>query len=300
MRLGKFGFYEAIDFTPARLSRDSERALVRSFMTHHQGMSFLAFSYLLHDQPMQRRFAADPLFQAALLLLQERIPKPTASYLQIPKSPNSNAAAHRPEASMRAFNTPNTRTPQVQLLSNGCYHTVLTQAGGGYSRWNDIAVTRWREDSTCDDWGLFSYVRDVATGEFWSTVYQPTLGIAENFKAVFTEAHAEFSRNDGWLDLHTEVVVSPEDDIELRRIRIHNRARHRRIIEFTSYSEIVLTSQAADLAQPAFSNLFVETELLPEQHAILATRRPLDAQQVSPWLCHLLNVYSEQALYIVL
>ena len=294
--LGKFGFYEAIDFTLARLPRDSDsdRALVRSFMTHHQGMSFLAFSYLLHDKPMQKRFVADPLFQATLLLLQERIPKPTADYLQIPKSPNDSAAVNRPEASMRIFNSPNTRTPQVQLLSNGRYHLVLTQAGGGYSRWKDIAVTRWREDSTSDDWGLFSYVRDVATGEFWSTNYQPTLDAPENFKSVFSEAHADFMRSDKFLDLHTEVVVSPEDDIELRRLRIHNRAKIRRTIEFTSYGEIVLAPQAADLAQPAFSNLFVETELLPEQQAILATRRSQDGEQSTPWLCHLLNVYSEQ------
>jgi cyclic beta-1,2-glucan synthetase len=293
--VGKFGFYEAIDFTAARLPPDSKRVLIRSFMTHHQGMSFLAFSYLLHDRPMQKRFLADPLFQATLLLLQERIPKPTASYLQIPKSPKGSTVSHRPEASMRVFNSPNTHTPKIQLLSNGNYHLVLTQAGGGYSRWKDIAVTRWREDSACDDWGLFSYVRDVATGDFWSTNYQPTRGAVENFRSIFSEAHVEFTRTDKWLDIRTEVVVSPEDDIELRRVRIHNRAKTRRTIEFTSYAEIVLAPQAADLAQSAFSNLFVETELLPEKQAILATRRPQDEQQSSPWLCHQLNVYSEQA-----
>jgi cyclic beta-1,2-glucan synthetase len=292
--VGRFGFYEAIDFTPTRLPPDSKKAIVHSFMTHHQGMSFLAFSYLLHHQPMQRRFVADPLFQATLLLLQERRPKPSASYLQIPKAPTGSTASERPEASMRVFNSPNTRTPQVQLLSNGNYHVMLTQAGCGYSRWKDIAVTRWREDSARDDWGLFSYVRDVNSGEFWSTSYQPTTGHVENFKSIFSEAHAEFTRSDERLDLHTEVVVSPEDDIELRRLRIHNRTRIRRTIEFTSYGEIVLAPQATDLAQPAFSNLFVETELLSEQQTILATRRPQDVQQSSPWLCHRLNVYSEQ------
>ncbi|HVV69340.1 MAG TPA: glucoamylase family protein [Gammaproteobacteria bacterium] len=292
--VGKFGFYEAIDFTLSRLPLDSKRAIVRSFMAHHQGMSLLAFSYLLHNQPMQQRFIADPLFQATLLLLQERIPKPTASYLHIPKLPTGAAVLSRPEASMRVFNTPNTQTPQVQLLSNGRYHLVLTQAGGGYSRWKDIAVTRWREDSTCDNWGLFSYVRDVATGEYCSTSYQPTAGSAENFKAVFSEAHADFTRSLMNLDMHTEIVVSPEDDIELRRIRIHNLAGVKRTIEFTSFAEIVLAPQAADQAQAAFSNLFVETELLPEQQAILATRRPRDEQEKPPFMCHRLNVYTEQ------
>jgi cyclic beta-1,2-glucan synthetase len=188
--LGKYGFYEAIDFTLSRLPRDSKREFIHSFMTHHQGMTLLALSYLIHQQPMQRRFVADPLFQATLLLLQERVAKPTASYLQIPKSPNINAVSNRPEASMRTFNTPNTRTPQVQLLSNEHYHLVITQAGGGYSRWKDLEVTRWREDSTCDNWGLFSYVRDMTTGKFWSTNYQPTLGTVDNFKCIFSEGHA--------------------------------------------------------------------------------------------------------------
>jgi cellobiose phosphorylase len=292
--VGKYGFYEAIDFTLSRLPLDSKRTIVRSFMAHHEGMTLLAFSYLLHERPMQRRFVADPLFQATLLLLQERIPKPTRSYLQIPKSPIVGPVTLRPEASTRVFHTPNTRTPQVQLLSNGSYHLVITPAGGGYSRWKEFAVTRWREDSTCDNWGLFSYVRDVTTGEFSSVNYQPTKGTLENFKTVFSEAYAEYSRRLMSLDLHTEVVVSPEDDIELRRLRIHNRTKMRRIIEFTSYGEIVLAPQTADLAQPGFSNLFIETECLTELQAIIATRRPQDGVQNQPWLCHLLNVYSEK------
>ncbi len=231
------------------------------------------------------------------MLLQERIPKPTACVFTNTKIANSECLVpNRPEASMRIFNSPNTRTPQVQLLSNGRYHLVLTQAGGGYSRWKDIAVTRWREDSTCDNWGLFSYVRDVTTGEFWSTSYQPTAGAVENFKAVFSEAHADFSRSDMKLDMHTEIVVSPEDDIELRRVRIHNRANIYRTIEFTSYAEIVLAPQAADQAQPAFSNLFVETELLSQHQTILATRRPQDGQESPPWMCHRLNVYANNLI----
>lgn len=292
--IGRFGFYEAIDFTPSRLPRNKVSVLVRSFMVHHQAMSLLAFSYLLHDQPMQRRFAADPLFQATLLLLQERIPKPVASYFQTTQAFTATAPlVSRPEASSRVFNGPNTRHPQVQLLSNGRYHVMLTQAGGGYSRWKDIAVTRWREDSTRDHWGLFCYLRDVKTGIFWSTTYQPTGGIAKNFKAVFSQAHTEFVRSDAEIETYTEIVVSPEDDIELRRSRIRNGSKGRRTIEFTSYAEVVLAPQADDLAQPAFSNLFVETELLAPQNAILVTRRSRGEQPDSPWMCHLLNVHSE-------
>ena len=174
---GRFGFYEAIDYTPSRLPRGQASAVVRSFMAHHQGMSFLALAYLLLDRPMQRRFESAPLFQATALLLQERIPKTPAFYShttgEITDYPHHRRRSGGAGARVRPAPTP--RYPQVQLLSNGRYHVMVTNAGGGYSRWKDLAVTRWREDTTCDPWGTFCYLRDVASGAFWSTAYQPTL-----------------------------------------------------------------------------------------------------------------------------
>ena len=289
--VGRFGFYEAIDFTTTRLPRDSSRALVRSFMVHHQAMSLLAFSYLLHDQPMQKRFAADPLFQSTLLLLQERIPKPVASYYQPSEAPAVTLTTTHSQTFMRIFENPNINSPQVQLLSNGRYHVMLTQAGGGYSRWKEFAITRWREDGTSDNWGLFSYLCDVKSGKFWSTSYQPTTDSVENFKTVFSEAHVEFNRSDVGIETQTEIVVSPEDDIELRRSRIRNTSKINRTLEFTSYAEVVLTRQEDDQAQPAFSNLFVKTELLQKQQAILVTRRPRAEKENSLWMFHRLNVH---------
>ncbi len=151
---------------------------------------------------------------------------------------------------------------------------MITNAGGGYSRWKDTAVTRWREDTTRDNWGTFCYLRDVTSGEFWSTAYQPTLKQPDKYEAILSEARAEFRRRDHDIDTHTVIAVSPEDDIELRRITIRNRSRTRRTIDVTSYAEVVLTSPAADALHPAFSNLFVQTEILPQRKAILCTRRP--------------------------
>ena len=192
---------------------------------------------------------------------------------------------------MRVFSSPDTPIPEVQLLSNGRYHVMITNAGGGYSRWKDIAVTRWREDSTCDNWGTFCYLRDVASGEFWSTAYQPTLKGPEKYEAIFSEARAEFRRRDHEFDTHTEIAVSPEDDIELRRITITNRSRTRRAIDVTSYAEVVLASPAADALHPAFSNLFVQTEILRPQQAILCTRRPRSQDEHTPWMFHLMAVH---------
>src|SRR5208337_4684442 len=220
---GKFGFYEAIDYTPSRLPRGQSSALVRSFMSHHQGMIFLSLAYLLLDRPMQKRFESDPLFQATMLLLQERIPKATTLYVRADELTGSQPTSSVPETPVRVFNSPDTPIPEVQLLSNGRYHVMITNAGGSYSHWKDLAVTRWREDSTCDNWGTFCYLRDVTSGEFWSTAYQPTLKRSEHYEAIFSEARAEFRCRQEDFDAYTEIAVSPEDDIELRRITITNR-----------------------------------------------------------------------------
>ena len=293
--LARYGFYEAIDYSPARLRRGESSSVVRSFMAHHQAMSLLSLAQLLLGRLMQRRFASDPQFQATLLLLQERIPRANAVYLDHPERMDSRTATEVAELPMRAFSTPDTRMPAVQLLSNGRYNVMVTNAGGGYSRWRDIAVTRWREDSTSDPWGMFCYLRDVKTGRTWSSAFQPTLQSAETYEAIFTEQRVEFRRRDPDFDTHTEIVVSPEDDIELRRLRITNRSRKRRTIEVTSYAEVVLAPASADALHPAFSNLFVQTEIVPARQAILCTRRPRSRGEHAPWMLHLMALHGADA-----
>ena len=289
--LASYGMFEAIDYTPARVPRGQSSAIVRSYMAHHQGMSLLSLAYLLLDRPMQKRFEADPQFQATTLLLQERIPAAIAFHFQTAELSDIRTASIGPEMPMRVVRSSDTPFPEVQLLSNGRYHVMVTNAGGGYSRWKDLAVTRWREDSTCDNWGAFCYIRDVASKEFWSTSHQPTLKRADTYEAIFSEARAEFRRRDRDFETHTEIVVSPEDDIELRRVSITNRSRSRRTIDVTSYAEVVLASSAADALHPAFSNLFVQTEIVPDRQAILCTRRPRSVDERMPWMFHLMAVH---------
>jgi cyclic beta-1,2-glucan synthetase len=287
---GQYGYYEAVDYTASRLLRRQTNSVVKSFMAHHQGMSFLSLAYVLFDKPMQRRFENDVQVKATLLLLQERIPRITTFY-----SPGVHAGdtAINPSAdtTMRVINTPHTSIPEVQLLSNGRYNVMVTNAGGGYSRWKNIALTRWREDCTADNWGTFCYIRDLENDTFWSSSFQPSLQEGDNYEAVFSQGRAEFRRRDFSLETHTEIVVSPEDDIELRRVHITNRSRKRRILEITSYAEVVLTTAAADEAHPAFSNLFVQTEINKPRNALLCTRRPRSLDEQPPWMFHLMKVH---------
>lgn len=291
---GKFGFYEAIDYTHSRLPRGQSSVVIRSFMAHHQGMSLLSLAYLLLDRPMQKRFAMEPLFQATMLLLQERIPRAVTFFTHATELAKLQGHDSETETPVRIFSSPNTPNPEVQLLSNGSYHVMITNAGGGYSRWRDLAVTRWREDSTCDNWGSFCYIRDIASGKFWSTTHQPVLEPSTHFETVFSEERAEFRCRHDEIDAYTEVVVSSEDDVEVRRITLTNRSHRRKTIDVTSYAEVVLAPPAGDALHPAFSNLFVQTEIVPQQRAILCTRRPRSINEQPPWMFHLMAVHGAE------
>jgi len=285
---GRFGFYEAIDYTKSRLPRGAQEAIIQSFMVHHQGMGFLALAYVLRQGKMQQRFEADPALQSSLLLLQEKIPRATIFYAHTPDTGQTGLAAEQP--SMEVIRTPFTRHPEIKLLSNGHYHVMISNAGGGYSRWNDLAINRWREDGTMDNWGTFCYIKDLQEGTYWSNTYQPVLGTTDLFEAVFTQGHAEFRRKDENIETRTEIVVSPEDNVEVRRIRITNRGSVTKSLEITSYAEVVLAPQNADEAHPAFSNLFVETSILKEEQAILCTRRARSTSEQPPWMFHLMSL----------
>jgi cellobiose phosphorylase len=290
-QLGEYGFYEAVDYTAKRLPPGKTSVTVRSYMSHHQGMAFLSLGYELLGRPMQRRFELDPSMRATTLLLQERVPRTPSVHPHPAETSMERAKPTDGESDVRVIDTPNTPTPEVHLLSNGRYHVAVTNAGGGYSRWGELAVTRWQEDTTRDCWGTFVYVRDVGTGSFWSVAHQPTLRAASSYEAVFSQGRAAIRRRDAGVDLHVEISVSPEDDVELRRISISNLGETTRTIELTSYAEVVLATPAADAAHRAFSNLFVQTELVRDRHAILCTRRPRSGQEKPPFMLHLMTVH---------
>ena len=285
--LGRFGLYEALDFTPIRLAEGQRVAIVRCYMAHHQGMSLVAFANAVHDGAMRHRFHRAPLIQAADLLLQERIPH-GADTRDLPFLQALSDVKESVQPPVRRMPSPTSSVPSTHLLSNGRYAVMLTAAGSGYSVWQNLAVTRWREDVTRDGWGSYLYLRDVASGQVWSAGYQPTVEEPDQYEAVFVEDRVRITRTDGSIACTLEIVVSPEDDAEIRRLSLTNNGLLPQEIEITSYSEIVLAPLAADIAHPAFSNLFVQTEFMPHLHSLLAHRRPRADSDAKIWAAHVL------------
>jgi cyclic beta-1,2-glucan synthetase len=291
---GFYGFYEALDYTGSRLPEGKNVAVVRAYMAHHQGMTLLSAANVLHDGVMQTRFHAEPIVRATELLLQERTPRDVL--VARPRAEEVSASAKVRELVppvVRRFTTPYDATPRTQLLSNGRYGVMLTAAGSGYSRWRDIAVTRWREDTTRDCWGSFIFLRDEQTGNVWSAGHQPAGIEPDSYEAVFYEDHAEIIRRDRSLTTTLEIVVSSEDDAEVRRVTITNLGVRARDVQVTSYAEVSLASQASDVAAPAFSNLFVETEFVSDLGAVVATRRKRSPEETSVWAAQVLVVDGE-------
>ena len=285
---GRHGFYEAVDFTPTRVQEGESFALVSSFMAHHQGMTIVAIANALFEGVMRERFHAEPVIRATELLLQERVPREVAStrpwaaeVKSVPRASEADPSGGRKIAS------PHQSIPSTLLLSNGRYAVMLTAAGSGYSRWGDMAITRWREDATRDDSGSYIFLRDMRSGALWSAGFQPTGAEPDESSVLFNEDRAEFTRRDGALTTTLDVLVSAEDDAEVRRVTITNAGVRAREIEITSYAELSLGPQSADVAHPAFTKLFVETEYLPDLGAILATRRKRTPTEPEIWAAHL-------------
>ena len=285
---GRYGYFEALDFTPERLPEGQRMALVRAFMAHHQGMSLVALSNTLYDGIMRSRFHRDPMVKAIELLLQERVPDAAPARLVQPVAERRVRAMQTGPANERRFKSPHTAVPATHLLSNGRYAVMLTAAGSGYSLWGKLAITRWREDVTRDCWGSYVFIRNTTTGTAWSAGYQPTVLEPDHYAATFFEERARITRRDGDITSTLEVVVSPEDNAEVRLLKLTNNGSRVCELELTSYMELVLAPLAADLAHPAFSNLFIETEYAADTRALLAKRRPRSETEAPVWAAHVI------------
>jgi len=291
---GRFGFYEALDYTSARVPEGQQVAVVRAFMAHHQGMSIVSIANALLAGRIRAFFHAEPAIQATELLLQERMPgRVAAAHLRVSEHSSGGPIRGAGAGIARRLLSANDPSPATHLLSNGRYAVMITAAGSGYSRRGDLAVTRWLEDATCDDRGSYLYLRDVASGEWWSAAWQPAGVAPDSYEVSFTEDRAEFVRRDGTLTTSLDVVVSPEDDAEVRRVSVTNGGLRERVIEFTSYAEIVLAPVATDRSHPAFAKLFVETGYLPESATLLATRRRRETAEPEVWAAHLAAIVGD-------
>ncbi len=291
---GPYGLYEAIDYSSPRSDHAPEGVPatrggvpVRSFLAHHQGMTLLSLTNVLLGFPMRARFHANPRVQATELLLQERLTR--AAVVTRPRPAEATHVAPPPFPTfLRRFRTPHTPTVQAHFLSNGSLVSVVTNAGGGAILCRGRALTRWREDGIVDPGSSFLYLRDVRSGKVWSATYQPLPAEPDYYSATFMPERAQFRRRDDGIETQLEIAVSPQDDVEVRRLSLTNFSDRVREIEITSYAELALAPPADDAAHPAFGKLFLETSYHPALTALLCGRRLRSPGDPGAWAVHVL------------
>ncbi len=295
--VGTYGYFEAVDYTPRRSDEPDAEAngplrgrstIVRAYFAHHQGMTIAAIAGALTGHRMVDRFHSDPRVQATELLLQERIPRHAAVVRPRPDE-EARISPPLPPPAVRRFRSPHTTFPHAQFLSNGNYTVVVTNAGGGASFCRGRAVTRGRQDPTRDPGSQYLYLRDVRSGRVWSATHHPTSSEAQDDVTTFTIERATFQRREDEIGTQLDVAVSPEDDVEVRRLTVTNHGDRARELEVTSYAEIVLAPGADDLAHPAFGKLFIESEYLAESGALICRRRPRAPDDAEVFAVHVLS-----------
>ncbi|MCY0901364.1 MAG: glycosyl transferase family 36 [Firmicutes bacterium] len=295
---GDYGFYEALDFTPARMPRGTSHKVIRSFMAHHQGMSLLALANGLFDNVMVKRFHSDPRVAVTELLLQER--PAFASGRARPHSSGRSELASRPlhpQAPAREFDVDTLAQREACLLSNGSWTTLVTPDGRGFCKQGPLLVTRMRSDSQAQSSGPVLYLRDVQTGQVWSPTYAPCEVATERLRVHFASDHARFTQTAGGLDCTLDICVAPEHDADLRRLTLTNTGTREQRVEVTSFQELALAPAQADLAHPAFAKLFIETSVDAEHGCLVARRRPRSPGESAVFAAHDLIVEGAQSTH---
>ncbi|PSK85920.1 cyclic beta-1,2-glucan synthase [Limimaricola soesokkakensis] len=286
---GDYGFYDAVDFTPARLPEGARHAVVRTYMAHHQGMSIVAVANVVSQGLMRTRFHSDPVIEAAELLLQERSPHEVPVIVALTEeNARLTGSAQLTSAALREIDDPARAGRAVNLLSNGHYSVMLTATGAGSAAWNGLAVTRFRPDPVEQVWGSFLFLRDLETGDWWSATAAPRAAPDEKAHAVFSDSKAEFYKTVGTLRSRVDVIVASEVDAEGRALTLCNDGETDRIIEVTSYAEPVIASAQSDAAHPVFSKMFIRTEIAEAGAVIHAWRNKRSPDEPDMHVAHLL------------
>ena len=283
---GPMGFYEAIDFSRTSRQGGARGIHIHCYMAHHQGMSLAALDNVLHRDAMQRRFHGDLRVRSVETLLFEGIPITRLPMVETRPSHAPMRAIPAEDAADRVW-TEETAAPRVHLQGNGRYALMVTNSGGGYSRWNEFDLTRWRSDPTLDPWGKFIYIRDLRSNDVWGGSHKPLGSSLGETTVRFAAERSEIRRRVAGIETTVDVCVAVEDDAELRRMRIVNRSLRTRNLELTSYLELALAPHAADKAHPAFAKMFIETEC-PEAGILIAHRRPRAPGETPVWAAHIL------------
>lgn len=289
---GDYGFYEAIDYNHPDSVDMTPYCIVKSFMAHHQGMILVAINNFIHQGIMRKRFHEEPIIKAAEVLLEEKRQTHLISTAKRGYTIRTAKEEIKEETfCSRVINTVAPKDPIAHYLSNSKYSLMITSDGDGFSSYKNMMIYRWRADVYANT-GNYIYIKDTTKNRVWSTTYHPTKTEPEEYQAIFSPHQAEFKRMDGDISTYTTVSLSPDHNLEIRRVKLTNHAAEQRSFEITSYLEVVGDTHLAEISHPAFNKLFIESEYLEEQRLFLSKRRSSKLKEQG-YLMHMVKTGSK-------
>lgn len=268
---GRYGFFEAIDYTPARLNKGRNKHIIKSYMAHHQGMILASILNCIKDGKMQELFHSNTSVKATEMLLKEKVP-PRSITLKLDEKPEETGRFAEEIRAVRVFRTLS-QYPEAHFLSNGSYTVMITQLGTGYSMCRGRLISRWENDVLRSAPGIHIYIKNQDTGAVWSAAFLPTCLRAEEERVQFEPHMATFVRRVYGIETTMEVFVSPECDMEIRSLKIKNSLEESARLAVYCVFSPALSPERDFVAHPAFEELFIETIEDAQNRTVFASRR---------------------------
>lgn len=278
----KYGFYEAIDYTPERLSYGKSSEPVKTYMAHHQALILLSINNLFNENILQKRFMKNPEIEGLDVLLQEKMPETALVTKEKKEKVEKIKYVGYESYSENVYTRIDDRLNRYNVISNGEYSSILNERGEGYSKYKDILINRFKETSEFSE-GINVYIKNVTVNcnkDVWSSIYRKRSKQPDSFTAHFMPNADKFVRKDGAIETTTKVVIDPNNPIEIRSIEIKNNGNIEESFEITGYIEPVLSSMQDDYAHMAFNNLFLKYE--KEEEDIIVKRNVRNPKTAIP------------------
>ncbi len=269
---GKYGFYESIDYTPTRLGKNQEYAVVKTYMAHHQGLILLSINNLFHQNILQKRMMENPELKAVSILLQERMPENMIITKEEKEKVEKIKYIDYEDYIQREITKINPKLPTLNVIANDDYTIVMNEKGQGYSKYKNNIINRYKKTDDMEQ-GILFFLKNVKSKRIWTSGSMSYLGNPDKYIMYFAPDKNTIVRQDGNIETITTIGIAPDDPVELRQIEIKNDGLEEETLEITSFLEPVLSKEEQDYAHKAFNNLFLSYEYLEEEKAILVKRR---------------------------
>ena len=286
----KYGFYEAIDYTPSRIGKNSKNQAVKTYMAHHQALILLSINNLINKNVLQERFMKNPEMQSINILLQERMPENMIITKEKKEKPVKLKYDNYDFYSEKTFNKISSDYDRYNLIANNDYMIIMDDKGKGYSKFKDILINRYKP--SCDiEQGIVFYIKNIKSKKIWTNVYDQLSEKPDKYNITFAPDKTKIARLDGNIETKTMVTVSPNDSVEIRRLQIKNLGNVDETLEISSFIEPVLSCKEQDYAHPAFNNLFLNYEYIPDTNTIIVKRKKRSKEQNEIFMS--VNLFSE-------